>query len=37
VPVWLARRKGEPINHSILAGGVAVIVLSVLLLDFPIG
>ena len=35
VPVWLARRKGEPINRSILAGGVAVLVLSVLLLDFP--
>jgi hypothetical protein len=34
-PVWLSLRKGEPINRSILAGGVAVVVLSLLLLDFP--
>ena len=31
----LAARKREPINRGILAGGVAVLVLSVLLLDFP--
>jgi hypothetical protein len=33
--VWLSIRKREPINRLILAGGVAVLVLSVLLLDFP--
>jgi serine/threonine-protein kinase len=33
--VRLAVRKGESINRSILAGGVAVLVLSLLLLDFP--
>ena len=33
--VWLSVRKGEPINRIILAGGAAVILLSVLLLDFP--
>jgi len=31
----LAARKREPINRGILAGGVAVLVLSLLLLDFP--
>jgi serine/threonine protein kinase len=33
--VWLSVRKGEPISRGILAGGVAVILLSLLLLDFP--
>jgi hypothetical protein len=33
--IWLARRKREPINGGILAGGVAVLLLSLLLLDFP--
>jgi len=33
--LWLAARKGEPVNRGILAGGVAVLLLSVLLLDFP--
>jgi serine/threonine-protein kinase len=33
--IWLAVRKGESINRGILAGGVAVLVLSLLLLDFP--
>lgn len=33
--IWLARRKGESINPAILAGGVAVLLLSLLLLDFP--
>jgi hypothetical protein len=30
-----AARRGEPLNRGILAGGVAVMVLSALLLDFP--
>jgi len=33
--VWLSVRKGEPVNRSIMAGGVAIVVLAVLLLDFP--
>jgi serine/threonine-protein kinase len=35
LPLRLAARKGEPINRSILAGGLAIFVLSLLLLDFP--
>jgi len=33
--IQLAKRKDEPINRSILAGGVAVLLLSVVLLNFP--
>jgi serine/threonine protein kinase len=33
--VWLAKRKGEPINRIVLAGGVIVLLVSILLLDFP--
>jgi hypothetical protein len=33
--IWLAKKKREPINGGILAGGVAVLLLSLLLLDFP--
>ena len=33
--IWLAARKREPINRIILAGGVAVLLLSLVLLDFP--
>jgi Protein kinase domain len=32
---WLAKQKGKPINGGILAGGVAVLLLSLVLLDFP--
>src|SRR5262249_13232534 len=33
--LWLAARKGERLNRGVLAGGVAVLVLALLLLDFP--
>jgi hypothetical protein len=33
--IRLAMQKGEPINRGILAGGAAVLILSLLLLDFP--
>jgi hypothetical protein len=33
--IRLAMRKGERINRSILTGGAAVLILSLLLLDFP--
>ena len=33
--IRLAIRKDEPINRSILTGGAAVLILSLLLLDFP--
>jgi tRNA A-37 threonylcarbamoyl transferase component Bud32 len=40
VAVWLpvlkaAKRKGEPVNRALLAGGTAVVILSLLFLDFP--
>jgi hypothetical protein len=33
--VWLSMRKGVPIRRTIMAGGIAVVALSLLLLDFP--
>ena len=33
--VSLAFRKRQPLNHSVIAGGAAVLLLSLLLLDFP--
>jgi hypothetical protein len=33
--IWLAARKRESMNRLVLAGGVAVLVLSLMLLNFP--
>jgi hypothetical protein len=34
-PLRLAKKRGEPLNRALLSGGAAVVVLAILLLDFP--